>query len=99
MKCKNLVAKYCAIDNRGYPKNEHELLKLILLVSASHHWLIKSPFTEGDQWWVGLTPKGVTGWNGRPDIYVSAPTLTDAICEAVILIWKAPNGVTPCGVK
>lgn len=76
-----------------YPKNEHELLKVILTYTDKYHWLIKSPFMDGDPWFAGLTLKGVTGWNGVPDYYGSGLTLTEAVMCAVSLIMDGKNEI------
>lgn len=64
---------------------------------ANGMWvLIKSPFGgEGPEakrvgpygyaWWVGFTPFGVSGWNGRPDYYGTGPTFADAALVAMRL--------------
>ncbi len=50
---------------------------------------IKTPFQPasdgGDLYWVGFTPLGTTGWNGRPDINVGDVTLRGALYRAVLL--------------
>jgi len=43
-------------------------------------WMsLTSPWRNGDYWFCGLTPKGATGWNGRPDIEASGETAPEAI--------------------
>jgi len=49
-----------------------------------YHWVIKSPFEKGDTYMAGLTPLGVTGWNGRPDFMGQADTAPMAICLAAL---------------
>lgn len=46
--------------------------------------MIKSPFTHEDQWFVGLCPMGVTGWNGEPDFVACADSLALAICRVIL---------------
>ena len=48
------------------------------------HWSIRTPFIDGDKYWAGLTPKGVTGWNGVPDFNIDANTAPMAICLAAL---------------
>jgi hypothetical protein len=36
------------------------------------HAKIKTPFAPGEPAFAGFTPHNVTGWNGRPDFFVSA---------------------------
>lgn len=49
--------------------------------AAGYHLRFDSPFQPGDQHQVGLTPHGVTGWNGRPDHYFNG-TMEEAIEKA-----------------
>ena len=51
---------------------------------AGFHWLVKSPFEDGEPYWAGLTPKGVSGWNGKPDFYCSGQTEPIARCLAAL---------------
>jgi hypothetical protein len=53
-------------------------------MSQKYHWRIQSPFDVGDEWYAGLTPRSVTGWNGRPDHYAGAPSAPLAICLAAL---------------
>ena len=53
-------------------------------MESKYHWVIKTPFRLGEKYWAGLTPLGVTGWNGKPDYYIEADTLTVAICLAAL---------------
>lgn len=51
---------------------------------------IKTPFSPGESpnghlYWVGFTPLGTTGWNGRPDHQVGDVTLRGALWRAVLL--------------
>ena len=59
-----------------------DILETIARYAKDYHWLIRSPFTDGGLWVVGLTPKGVTGWNGRPDYEGAGATLEAAIHDA-----------------
>ncbi len=55
------------------------------------HWLIRSPFTDEYNYWIaGLTPKGVTGWNGKPDYEAQGETLMEAVCKAALLVEPLP---------
>ena len=54
-----------------------------------YHWVIKSPFEKGDTYMAGLTPLGVTGWNGRPDFMAQADTAPMAICLASLAVLEA----------
>ena len=51
---------------------------------AGFHWLVKSPFQDGEPYWAGLTPKGVSGWNGKPDFYQSGSAEPIARCLAAL---------------
>jgi hypothetical protein len=51
---------------------------------AGYWWLVKSPFEDGEPYWAGLTPKGVSGWNGKPDFYCHGPTEPIARCIAAL---------------
>jgi len=48
------------------------------------HWRLTTPFVAGDLYYAGLTPMGVTGWNGRPDNLASANLMPLAICRAAL---------------
>lgn len=50
-----------------------------------YHWRLSTPFEALDQHYAGLTPLGMTGWNGRPDILAGAVTMPLAICRAALL--------------
>lgn len=54
---------------------------------------LTSPFSPGDKWHGGVTPAGVTGWNGRPDWQASAASGPRAITEAIAKAygWKEPQ--------
>lgn len=56
-----------------------------------YHWRIQTPFETKDYHWAGLTPKGVTGWNGRPDFDEKAETAPLAICKAALAAVRASN--------
>lgn len=48
---------------------------------------MRTPFSEpkgDDGYWVGFTPHGTTGWNGRPDNWTKGSTLPHAICLAAL---------------
>jgi hypothetical protein len=51
---------------------------------TKYHWLIKSPFTKDGHWFVGLTPLGVTGWNGIPDFVGTGDTMMLAVSKAIL---------------
>jgi hypothetical protein len=61
------------------------------------HARIKTPFYAPDQakdaadrlYWVGLTPHGTSGWNGRPDHQVGDVTLRGALWRSVLLMLDA----------
>ena len=53
-------------------------------LSNEWYWTLRSPFDNTDICHAGLTPKGVTGWNGRPDIEESATVMMIAICLAAL---------------
>lgn len=63
-------------------------LELLDSMASRYHWVIKSPFDEGGDYVVGLTPLGVSGWNGRPDFVAFAKNREEiplAICRAYLL--------------
>ena len=41
--------------------------------------------------YAGVTPHGVTGWNGTPDYYVGATTLGLAVCQVAWLAMMGPH--------
>ena len=47
---------------------------------------IETPWRESDPYHVGFTPKGATGWNGRPDYRAAADTMPLAACRAALLV-------------
>lgn len=52
---------------------------------------MRTPFQagdDGDGYWAGFTPHGVSGWNGRPDHWTSAETLPLAICLAALRVGE-----------
>jgi hypothetical protein len=61
--------------------------------AAGFHWLLRTPFAPGEQYWAGFTPHNTSGWNGRPDYYMSGPTLEIAISRAYLL-WKTSGDPT-----
>ncbi len=49
---------------------------------------LKTPFLESSEseiWWAGFTPRGTSGWNGRPDHEVGDVSLPLAVCKAAVL--------------
>lgn len=57
------------------------------------HWRIHSPFQQGDKWFAGLTPLGVTGWNGRPDYEAGANTLPEALARVAYRALRGEEDV------
>lgn len=68
--------------------------------------LVKSPFMAGldakrvgpfdDAWWVGFTPSGISGRNGRPDYYGTGPTFQEAASVALELWFRfSATGLPP----
>lgn len=48
---------------------------------------LRTPFDKGAAdsfYWCGFTPRLTTGWNGRPDHWTNAPTITMSICLAAL---------------
>jgi hypothetical protein len=58
-------------------------------MAETHHWTLKTPFGPGDPAFAGLTPHGVTGWNGRPDAEGSGPSLFAAGLRAALKAARA----------
>lgn len=58
---------------------------LKLKMADTYHWLIKSPFTSGASWFAGLTPHGVSGWNGSPDFMAEGSTEMEAVCKVALM--------------
>ena len=55
------------------------------LIKSGWHWRITSPFSPQEPWFAGLTPIGVSGFNGRPDFEAWGSTLGNAVCRAAVL--------------
>ena len=53
-------------------------------MNERYHWRLQSPFTAGNLWWAGLTPHGMTGFNGRPDVQRGDASPARAICLAAL---------------
>ena len=69
------------------PDFYHDIAAAWLLIeklSERFHWRIDSPFDVGDPWLAGVTPLGISGWNGRPDFRASGPTFPAAITLAAL---------------
>lgn len=60
------------------------MMQLLAKLGETSHVTIKTPFTAGDSHWCGISPLGVTGWNGRPDINASGGTLTLCVARAAL---------------
>ena len=54
-------------------------------MNKTYHWRISSPFIPGEPYFAGLTPHGVTGWNGCPDYEMPGDIVSLAICRAALL--------------
>lgn len=69
-----------------YSKDWWRYGELIEQMDKLGYWgRFHTPFTQGDLYWAGFTAHGMTGWNGTPDYYASAPTLIEAACYAAIM--------------
>lgn len=85
--------------NVSYRRGEHEpnysrdIAAAWLVVRNIEHrgyyWKIHTPFRQGDPHFAGVTPQGITGWNGRPDFEGSGETMPEAICKAALLVVRA----------
>jgi len=51
-------------------------------------FMVHSPFVDDAPYFAGLTPKGVTGWNGRPDEPGEGATECEAKMNAVLAMVK-----------
>lgn len=58
--------------------------KLIEKLMEDYHLKMKTPFEKGSPFYCGITPLGMTGWNGRGDFEAMAPTLPIAIGLAAL---------------
>lgn len=58
--------------------------ELVGATSDKYHWVIKTPFELNEPFFAGLTPLGITGWNGRPDISGDGDTAPEAISAAFL---------------
>lgn len=75
--------------HQGFPRYSSKVnaaFELVEKLAAEYHWEIKSPFREGSPWVAGLTPLGVTGWNGRPDYQAPGQTMPLAVCRAALVL-------------
>lgn len=59
--------------------------RVVEKLSAKCWWKLSTPFERGLPCWAGLTPHGVTGWNGRPDVEASGADIPLAICRAALI--------------
>lgn len=67
-----------------------EIEEFLVALKDRGWWVqIKTPFqpgtANGDLYWVGLTPLGTSGWNGRPDHHVGDVSLRGALWRAALL--------------
>jgi hypothetical protein len=63
---------------------------LMLKFTNNFHWLIRSPFLPEYNYWIaGLTPSGVTGWNGKPDYEAQGETMMEAVCLVVLNLMSS----------
>lgn len=61
-------------------------------MSQLGYWaVLKTPFTDDGSYSCGFTPKGVTGWNGRPDYFIMAESLPLAVCGAALLVVRGQS--------
>jgi hypothetical protein len=67
--------------------------ELKLKMAEKYHWIIKSPFIPGEYWYAGLTPLGVTGWNGTPDYEESGKTEMEAVCKCALVAIREEQGI------
>lgn len=65
---------------------------LVERMEKTHHARLKTPFFPGEPYFCGVTPHGVTGWNGRPDVYEPGETMPLAICRCFLELARAPQG-------
>lgn len=90
-KCRDFIAITAPAFDRDWdaigkfllPHMEH--VSTSTQLEAGWHLRLCSPFTEGEPWWAGFTPKGITGWNGRPDIEMPGETGPEAISRAALV--------------
>lgn len=83
--CSRCDASESTINDPCVPHYSTDLtaaMQLAEKLTDRFHWRICSPFDQEGEWFAGLTPLGVTGWNGRPDYEASAYTLSVAISLA-----------------
>lgn len=59
------------------------------MIERGFHWIIKTPFTPDDYYFSGLTPIGVTGWNGKPDFSASGDSIMDTGCRTALKAMEA----------
>lgn len=78
-------AARAARQGRRAMKTTNDAMQRIDPILNEGWWMsLTSPWRNGDYWFCGLTPKGATGRNGRPDIEASGKTAPEAIencCE------------------
>lgn len=75
------------IDSKPLPSysgNPSHTYGVMMEATDKYHWVIKSPFTRGGEWFAGLTPYGVTGWNGKPDFSATGKTMQEAVCKCIL---------------
>lgn len=53
---------------------------------------VRTPFTDGDVYFCEVNPKGVTGWNGRPDFSGEGATMPEAVVAAALAALAVGKG-------
>jgi hypothetical protein len=72
-----------------WPNNIAAAWGLVKYAENKGYWVeIRTPFL-GDGYWCGITPDGVSGWNGTPDNWIRGEKIELAIARAFYLWYEA----------
>ncbi len=86
--CRRYIADTCP----PFSTDSFRAMNAFERVSSRFHLRLNSPFTIGAPWFAGLTPIGMTGWNGLPDFEMPGETAAHAIC---LVLLKACDAEVP----
>lgn len=88
--CTKCGASFVIAPQRpSYTTSIADAWKLVLFAeSKGFYAVMKTPFEVGEPYSCGFTPKGVTGWNGRPDYFAQSNTMPKAITLAFCLAME-----------
>lgn len=89
-----LVLRSFQASQEGFSKAFGPVATLRAMAAQGFWSEVRSPFmrepggTLDTGWWVGFTPLGTTGFNGRPDFAASGPNFAIAAARAAVIAMK-----------